>query len=125
MRGREISTAERFGILERCRAFEKDLLAIEDIVPDKHDDGVPFDLSGFYDDIFQVIVVPKYSVQLDRTDYWKARKNLKARVIAVAEKHDLRPAGDLIEDYGEHFYFVFRCGDAWKAPGGGAERRRT
>ena len=35
MRTREIETARKFGILERCRAFEKDLLAIGDVVPDK------------------------------------------------------------------------------------------
>ena len=125
MRTREIETAERFGILERCRAFEKDLLAVGDVVPDKSDDGVPFDLSGLYDDIFQVIIVPKYAIRTDRNDYWKARKRLKERVIALAEKYDLRRTGDPIEDHGEHFYFVFRCGKTWRAPGGEAERRRT
>ena len=123
MRMREIETAERFGILERCRAFEKDLLGIEDIVPDKSDDGVPFDLSGLYDDIFQVIIVPKYAIRPDRNDYWEARKRLKRRVIALAEKYDLRRTGDPIEDHGEHFYFVFRCGRTWTAPGGEAQRR--
>ena len=124
MRTREIETAERFGILERCRAFEKDLLAIEDVVPDKSDDGVPFDLSGFYDDIFQVIIVPKYAIRPDRNDYWEARKWLKRRVIALAEKYDLRRTGDRIEDHGEHFYFVFRCGEAWRVPDGGETERK-
>ena len=125
MRTREIKTAERFGILERCRAFEKDLLAIGDVVPDKSDDGVPFDLSGLYDDIFQVIIVPKYAIRVDRDDYWEARKRLKRRVIALAEKYDLRRTEDPIEDHGEHFYFVFRCGESGRMPGGEAERERT
>ena len=118
MRTREIETAKRFGILERCRAFERDLLEIEDIVPDKSDDGVPFDLSGFFDDIFYVIIVPKYAIRADRDDYWEARKRLKERVVALAKKYDLRRTGDRIEDHGEHFYFVFRCGETWTMPGG-------
>ena len=125
MRTREIETAKRLGILERCRAFEKDLLAIEDIVPDKSDDGVPFDLSGFYDDIRHVIVVPKYAIRADRDDYWDARKRLKQRVIALAEKYDLYRTADRIEDHGEHFYIVFRCGESWRTPGGEAARERT
>ena len=115
MRTREIEAAKKFGILGRCQAFEKDLLAIEDIVPDKSDDGVPFDLSGFYGDIRHVIIVPKYAIRADRDDYWEARKRLKRRVVALAEKYDLRRTGDAIEDHGEHFYFVFRCGSTWKA----------
>ena len=121
MRARDIETAKRFGILERCRAFEKELLAIEDIVPDQSDDGVPFDLSGFYDDIRHVIIVPKYAIRADRDDYWEARKRLKRRVIALAKKYDLHRTGDEVEDHGEHFYFVFRCGKTWTAPGGEEE----
>ena len=120
MHMRETETAKRFGILERCQAFEKDLLGIEDIVPDKHDDGVPLDLSGFYDDISHVIIVPKYAIRADRDDYWEARKRLKERVIALAGKYDLHRTGDRIEDHGEHFYFVFRCGKTWTTPGGEA-----
>ena len=114
MRARDIETAERFGILERCRAFEKDLLGIEDIVPDKSDDGIPFDLDGFYDDIFYVIIVPRYEIRADRDDYWEARARLKERVTALAEKYDLHRTEDVIEDQGEHFYFVFRCGETWR-----------
>ena len=114
MRARDIETAEQFGILERCRAFEKDLLGIEDIVPDKSDDGVPFDLDGFLSGIFYVIIVPRYEIRADRDDYWEARAWLKERVITLAEKYDLHRTGDRIEDQGEHFYFVFRCGETWR-----------
>ena len=34
MRARDIATAKRAGILERCQAFEKDLLGVEDTVPE-------------------------------------------------------------------------------------------
>ena len=35
MRRRDIKTAEKFRILEQCKAFERDLLQIKDIVPCK------------------------------------------------------------------------------------------
>lgn len=113
MRTRDKKIAAQFGILERCESFEKDLLQVKDIVPDKFDDGIPFDLSGLLSDIFQVIIVPKYSIQADRDDYWDARTKLLESVIALAEKYDLHCTGDRIEDQGEHFYFVFRCGETW------------
>ena len=121
MRARDIATAKRAGILERCQAFEKDLLGVEYTVPDKHDDGIPFDLDGFLSSIPHVIIVPKYGIRADRDDYWEARKRLKERVIALAKKYDLHRTGDRIEDHGEHFYFVFRCGKTWTTPGGKAE----
>ena len=113
MREKERTIAAQFGILERCESFEKKLLKVKDIVPDKFDDGVPFDLSGLIDGIRQVIIVPKYDIRADREDYWEARKQLRKSVIALAEKYDLHRTEDFIEDQGEHFYFVFRCGKAW------------
>lgn len=114
MRTRDIKTAEQFGILERCRAFERDLLKIKDIVSDKSDDGMPFDLDGFLSSIFQVIIVPQYDIRADRDDYWEARRHLKKNVVALAEQYDLHRTEDSIEDYGQHFYFVFRCGKTWR-----------
>ena len=114
MRARDIKTAELVGIAERCKAFENDLLKIKDIVPGELDDGVSFDLDSFLDGIFQVIIVPQYDIRADRTDYWEARKQLKKSVITLAEKYDLYRTEDPVEDYGEHFYFVFRCGESWK-----------
>lgn len=114
MRTRDIKIAEQFGILERCQAFEKELLQIKDIVPDKSDDGIPFDLSGFLSNIFQVIIDPQYDIRADRDDYWGARKQLKDSVVGLAEKYDLYRTSDCIEDQGQHFYFVFRCGEMWR-----------
>lgn len=114
MRTRDIKTAEQFGILERCKAFEADLLKIRDIVPDKSDDGIPFDLTGFLSNIFQVIIVPQYDIRADRDDYWEARQQLRESVVALAGKYDLHPSGDRIEDQGAHFYFVFSCGQSWR-----------
>ena len=114
MRVRDIKTAEQFGILDRCKAFEADLLKIKDIVTDKFDDGIPFDLDGFHSSIYQVIIVPQYDIRADRDDYWKARQQVRESVVALAEKYDLHPSGDRIEDQGAHFYFVFSCGQSWR-----------
>lgn len=114
MRARDAKIAEQFGILERCKAFEEELLKIMDIVPDTSDDGIPFDLNGFLSSIGYVIIVPQYDIQADRDDYWEARKQLRESVVALAEKYDLHRTNDRIEDYGEHFYFVFRCGETWR-----------
>lgn len=114
MRTREFKIAEQCGILVRCKAFEEDLLKIKDIVPDKMDGGVAFDLAGFLSGIYQIIIVPKYNICPERSDYWEARRQLRENVLALAEKYDLYPSGDRIEDYGEHFYFVFVCGKSWR-----------
>ncbi len=113
MQSRELRMAEQFGILERCRSFEKELLQIRDIIPDKFHDGIPFDLSCFTSYIPHVIIVPQYDISPDRDDYWDARNCLKRSVVELAEKYDLHRTNDRIEDYGEHFYFVFRCGQTW------------
>lgn len=114
MRKRDIKIAEQFEILERCKAFEEDLLKIKDIVFDKFDDGIPFDLSGFLSNIHYVIIDPQYDIRADRDDYWEARKQVLESVIALAEKYDLHRTDDHIEDQGAHFYFVFRCGKSWR-----------
>lgn len=114
MRKRDIKIAEQFSILDRCIAFENDLLKIKDIVPDEFDDGIPFDLTGWYDsDLNHVIIVPKYDIGANRADYWEARKALREGVVELAAKYDLHRTGDRIEDYGAHFYFVFVCGKSW------------
>ena len=114
MRIRDAEIAKRYKVIDRCKAFETDLLKIKNIVPDKMDGGVAFDLNGFLSGIYQVIIVPKYDIRPCRGDYWDARQRLREEVIAVAEKYDLYPSGDRIEDYGEHFYFVFTCGKSWR-----------
>ena len=120
MRERDAKIAEKFGFLERCKAFEADLLKIPDIVPDRGDDGIPFDLSGFLSEIYQVIIVPKYDIRGDRNDYWEARGALRVGVVELAERYDLHRSGDRIEDHGEHFYFVFSCGQSWRPERKGA-----
>lgn len=90
MRTRDVKIAEQFGIIARCKAFEADLLEIKDIVPDKMDGGIGFDLTGFLSDIYQVIIIPKYDIRADRDDYWEARRQLRENIVALAKK--IRPA---------------------------------
>lgn len=116
MRLRDSKIAEQFGILERSKAFERDLLKIKDVAFSKSEDGVPFDMTSFLSDIPHVIIVPEYDIRADREDYWEARDQLRESVIALAENYDLHPSGDRIEDYGKHFYFVFCCGETWRKP---------
>ncbi len=114
MRERDLKIAEQCGILERCKAFEAELLNIPDIVLDKFDNGVPFDLSGFLSDIYHVIIVPKYDIRASREDYWTARERLLNSIVELAAKYDLYRTDDRIEDHGEHYYIVFRCGKTWR-----------
>lgn len=105
MRKKEIEIAEQFGILERVKRIEADLLKI------KYVEGVEFDLFGFYDNLEQVIVLTKYDVPFASDTYFADRALLKLRVIDTMEEHGLSRTVDSIEDYGAHFYFVFRITD--------------
>lgn len=113
MRTKEVQIAERYGILARVQSFEADLLKIKDIVSSEFDNGVCFDLNGFLDDMRYVIIIPKYDIRASREDYFAARTQLRASVIELAASYDLHRTCDPIEDYGEHFYFVFDCGSSW------------
>ena len=97
---RHRKTAIKFGILEQCEAFEKDLLTIPHCV------SVAFDLDGFYDNLNQVIFLTKYDISVSLEAYFIVRAKFKIDVLQVAAKYGLKPSGDNIEDYGEHFYFV-------------------
>ena len=48
--------AKEYGISDRIEALEKALLSITGV------EKVDFDLNGYFDDIHQVIIIPKYSV---------------------------------------------------------------
>lgn len=106
---RQKETARRFGILAKCEALENDLLKIPGVA------DVDFDLDGFFDNMQQVIMLVKYDIDVSRSDYFDARRELQKACIMVMLAHGLNPSGDPIEDYGEHFYFVRQCSKAWEA----------
>lgn len=98
MRDRDVKTATSFGILEKCKAFERDLLRIDGIETDH--EGVDFDLNGYLSEIWQVIIIPKYDTRKDLTQ-------IVEKTLEVAKDHGLTRTSDRIEDYGAHFYIVF------------------
>lgn len=102
-------TAEAFGMLEKVESLEKDLLKVPGVVE------VEFDLDGFYDNLNEVIFVAKYDIPQKGREFLNKAAELKNDVIQTAAKHNLVKSPDGIEDYGNHFYFVFtRKDDQWK-----------
>ena len=101
-------------IIERCHLTEKiekltgDLLKIPGAVQ------IEYDLDGFLDAIPQVICLVKYDIPVTAENYFDLRSNLRREVISVAREHGLRKSEDTIEDYGEHFYFVFYHDESWR-----------
>lgn len=109
MKKQGIETARRFGVLDMCAAFETDLLKIPGV------SSVEFDLSGFYDNMHELIFLTGYNIDVRRADYFEALHKMRAAIVETAQAHDLTSTGDRIEDYGAHLYFVRRCGKSWDA----------
>lgn len=109
---RVIKTAETFGILEKMQALENDLLKIGGI------SECNFSIDNFWNGFAtnHVILVPKYSIpsKLPVGDYFAARRKQLQEIIDVCKQHDLTTTGDIIEDHGEHWYIVRKCGNTWK-----------
>lgn len=100
--------ALRRGIRGRLQALENDLLQIEGI------SDIDFDIDTYGDyDVSHVILVPRYHIDVERPDYYDARKAQLHAALDVCEKHDLHSSGDRIEDQGAHWYIVRTCGKTW------------
>jgi len=98
--------AAEFGILDKMQQLEADLLKIEGV------SDIDFDIDN-YDEIPQVILIPRYSVPNGPGNWYKRRAIQLARIVQVCENHGLLNSGDRIEDYGEHWYIVRNCGVGW------------
>ena len=109
MKDRDIKTAQKYGIYDKCKMLESELLEIEGVVYDQSADGISFDLDGFHSNIQQVIIIPQYKINADLEDYYAKRGEMLRRIIAVCEKFGLKSSGDEIEDFGEHYYIVRNC----------------
>lgn len=105
MMNTERETAKRFGIHERIETLRADLLLCKFI------EKVEFDLSGFYDNLNQVIILTKYDIPPSSPTYYPDRHDLIEAVLHVAKEHGLSRTSDMIEDHGKHFYFVFYISD--------------
>lgn len=108
MRERDERTARRFGVYDRVKTLEDALLSINRVVE------IEFDLDGFYDRIMQVILVPKYDIPANLENYWDVRRETMSNILSTARDFGLFPSGDVIEDYGEHWYIVRSCDKSWR-----------
>jgi hypothetical protein len=108
MKEREVRTAKKFGILDKCQELEQELLQIGRV------EKIEFDLNGFYSDIYQVIILAIYDIPATLENYFETRKEVVKNIIKVAGNYGLTRTEDAIEDYGTTFYFVFRCSKEWK-----------
>lgn len=113
MNSRTRETAERFGILDRMERLEKELLKIPGIAYEDRNSGIDFDLDGWYSDIHQVILIPKYDIPVTDPEYYAKRTRMLTRVFLVCQVNGLVPSGDTVEDYGEHYYIVRNCKKDW------------
>ena len=107
MKERTKQIAEKFHILEKCNKLESDLLQIDGVT------DVDFDLSGFYDNLHEVIILAKYRVHQVDGKYYEPRRIMLDKIIVAANQNGLLRTQDKIEDYGEHFYLVFECSEEW------------
>lgn len=105
---RHAQTAERHGIRARLESLEADLLKTPGLV------SVEFDLDSLIDNIPYIIILVGYDIDVNRPDYFQARKYVRNAIIKVCADHDLHPTTDIIEDYGKHFYIVRREGTSWR-----------
>lgn len=104
---RNKKTAEHFNIVGQCNKLEKELLCVDGVL------SVDFDLDGFWDNMHQVILVVGYDIPVSLPNYYETRREMLNNIIKVAAENDLSRTEDSIEDYGAHFYFVFRHGREW------------
>ena len=112
MKNRTIYNARKFNIYDNCKKLENSLLKINGIV------DVDFDLSLFYYGDYQINIMEKYrEPMMDNKTYYQSRKEIINNIINVAKANDLERSEDAIEDYGEHFYFVFDTYKPWLKEG--------
>lgn len=109
MKERELITAKKFGILDKCKSLKRELLQINRV------EAIEFDLNGFYSDIYQVIILARYDIPITLENYFETRKEVVKNIIKVAGNYGLTRTEDSIEDYGTTLYFVFRCSKEWKS----------
>lgn len=101
MTEREIKTAKHFNCLALTENIERELLKLPDVV------GVEFDLNGM--EYNQFIVLTKYDIPVSAPllHYFRRREKLVNNVIDLMRRNGFHKTEDRVEDYGEHFYFVF------------------
>ena len=105
MMNTETETAKRYGVLERIETLKSDLLLCKFV------QQVKFGFIAVDNKLNQLIVLTKYDIPPSSPTYYPDRHDLLEEVLHVAKEHGLSIGSDLIEDHGEHFYFVFNISD--------------
>ena len=100
--------AAKFGILDKMQNLENALLDIDGI------SEIKFDIDN-YPDLRQVILIPRYEVRSCCDSYFIRRRSQLEQIISTCLEHGLCGSGDMIEDYGEHWYIVRDCDRTWPA----------
>jgi len=94
--------SKQYGLDERIGALTKALLSIDGIT------DVTYDLNGYLDDIYQVIVIAKYEIRTENIgEYYRIHGSIPKEMVKVARKNGLVRTEDSIEDMGAHYYIVF------------------
>ena len=101
MKEREVRTAKKFGILDKCQELEQELLQIGRV------EKIEFDLNGFYSDIYQVIILTIYDIPATLENYFETRKEVVKNIIKVAGNYGLTRTEDAIETTERHFILCF------------------
>lgn len=86
---------------ELLRSLEASLLHINEITE------VSFDESAL--ELNQIIFLVKYNIPVSLPNYYAVQRTLIQKILKTAKLYRLIKSEDRIEDYGEHFYFVFDC----------------
>ena len=108
MKERTIRIATRFGIYDRLKKLEQQL--IDDVF---YVESVDFDVDGWLDDMHQVIILVKYNIPVTLPNYFEVRRQTLSEILTIAGSYGLNRSGDVIEDHGEHWYIVRDCDSTW------------
>lgn len=107
-------TIDTFNLNIKIDKLERELKEIKiDGVVDNVIVDVDFDLDGFYDNFNQVIILPKYNIDVRLNNYYQIRRNMIYKILEVAKENGLKRTSDSIEDYGKCLYIVFTCDSTW------------
>ena len=95
--------AHIYGLTDRIEALEKALLSVKGVTE------VTFDLTGYFDNIYQVIVIAKYNLDYSEgiSDAYNEHSRIQKELVKAARLNQLTRTEDELEDMGEHFYIVF------------------
>lgn len=101
--------AEKYGVTDKLNELESRILE------NRYATSVEFDISGFTDKIYQVIMVIGYDIPASLDNYFEERKRFIGDALAAANESGLKRTEDNIEDHGAHFYIVtdFIKGREW------------